>query len=551
MKRSILYLASILAILTFAMPVWSLDIATIDSNPALIEVARERGWIAANATVMTKEDAENVTDIGQAFCNNKELTSFDEFSYFTSVEGINPNNDYNGAFRNCTNLKSIKLPSSLKTIGRYAFEGCESLEAIVIPNSVTTIGSNAFSHCSLTSLTIPDAVTRIEGSAFRGCKFTKVTIPKNVKTIDENPFTDCRSLKELWVDPKNQWFITPDNVLLNRSQTTLICYPCGKTATSYTIPSGVSTILSYAFAFNDNLRSISFPETLSTISSYAFFATSGISTINISKNVTNIHGAAFEKCTGITEFIVNDLNTKYASERGVLFSKDKKQLIAYPLGSSKQEYAIPDRVKTIDSYAFYNAKYLKSIDIPAGITEIGQMAFNIDNLTTVTARMTTPCSVMEDCFSNYTYKNGTLFVPQGRISAYRGTQGWNFNNIREIGGSAEDEDIITFADAEAKRICVENWDANGDGELSEQEAARVTDLGQVFNQNKTVKTFDELKYFTALKAVGENAFLMCTNLESITLPQGLRTIGGMAFFGCSRLEEITFPEGIETIGQFL
>lgn len=53
-------------------------------------------------------------------------------------------------------------------------------------------------------------------------------------------------------------------------------------------------------------------------------------------------------------------------------------------------------------------------------------------------------------------------------------------------------DNINFADAEVKAICVKNWDTNGDGELSKTEAAAVTDLGNVFQSNKNINSFDEL-----------------------------------------------------------
>jgi hypothetical protein len=58
--------------------------------------------------------------------------------------------------------------------------------------------------------------------------------------------------------------------------------------------------------------------------------------------------------------------------------------------------------------------------------------------------------------------------------------------------------VITFADANVKAICVANWDTNGDGELSEEEAAAVTSLGVVFKGNTEITSFDELQYFTGL-----------------------------------------------------
>ena len=107
--------------------------------------------------------------------------------------------------------------------------------------------------------------------------------------------------------------------------------------------------------------------------------------------------------------------------------------------------------------------------------------------------------------------------------------------------------LIDFADAEVKRICVENWDANGDGELSLDEAASVADLGTIFKGNNTIKTFNELQYFKGIISLPDDAFQMCMNLENITLPSTLQTIGHSVFENCSKLQTIGLPEGLESI----
>lgn len=112
---------------------------------------------------------------------------------------------------------------------------------------------------------------------------------------------------------------------------------------------------------------------------------------------------------------------------------------------------------------------------------------------------------------------------------------------------------IEFADAEVKRICVENWDTNGDGELSHKEAAAVTDLGYAFmasvqSPNSLITSFEELQYFTGLNTIGYSAFYYCTNLQSVNLPEGVTSIGDYAF-SFSKLTSITIPEGVTNIGE--
>lgn len=77
---------------------------------------------------------------------------------------------------------------------------------------------------------------------------------------------------------------------------------------------------------------------------------------------------------------------------------------------------------------------------------------------------------------------------------------------------------IEFADANVKAICVANWDTNNDGELSEEEAVAVIDLGTVFKYNTQITSFDELQYFTGLTSIGYQAFSGCRGLTSVTIP---------------------------------
>lgn len=106
---------------------------------------------------------------------------------------------------------------------------------------------------------------------------------------------------------------------------------------------------------------------------------------------------------------------------------------------------------------------------------------------------------------------------------------------------------IEFADAEVKRLCVENWDADGDGELSYKEAAAVTDLGTVFRKNKTITTFNELEYFTGLTEIIDCAFEQ-SSLTSVIIPQNVTVIGSFSF-SFSKLITVKLPESLLSIRQ--
>ncbi|MBP5636503.1 MAG: leucine-rich repeat domain-containing protein, partial [Bacteroidales bacterium] len=112
---------------------------------------------------------------------------------------------------------------------------------------------------------------------------------------------------------------------------------------------------------------------------------------------------------------------------------------------------------------------------------------------------------------------------------------------------------IEFADAEVKRICVEHWDTNGDGELSYKEAAAVTDLGDAFraslkHPNVIITSFNELQYFKGLSTICDMAFQYFNSLSSIILPEGITRIGEDVLMGCSCLTSVIIPDSITSIG---
>ena len=99
---------------------------------------------------------------------------------------------------------------------------------------------------------------------------------------------------------------------------------------------------------------------------------------------------------------------------------------------------------------------------------------------------------------------------------------------------------IRFEDPEVKRICVENWDKDGDGELSMEEAAAVSSIGTIFNGNTKIKDFSSFKHFINIKKHEAGSFDGCKNLEKIVMPKE-STLQHTMFTDCVRLKEVVFP----------
>lgn len=105
------------------------------------------------------------------------------------------------AFINCTQLISIIMPSTIRTIGKESFIYCSELASVIIPdNSVTIIDEYAFQKCSnLTSITLPNSLTNINQSAFFNCGLTSVIIPNSVTRIGNTAFYGCSNLTSITI----------------------------------------------------------------------------------------------------------------------------------------------------------------------------------------------------------------------------------------------------------------------------------------------------------------------------------------------------------------
>ena len=115
---------------------------------------------------------------------------------------------------------------------------------------------------------------------------------------------------------------------------------------------------------------------------------------------------------------------------------------------------------------------------------------------------------------------------------------------------SKDPNIIVFADEVVKKSCVEAFDTDGDGEVSYDEAAAVSDLSNVTLRFKDdFLSFDEFQYFTSVSTVPYEYFKN-SYLESIKLPSSLEVIGESSFAYCICLTEMEIPASVKKIEIF-
>ncbi len=512
-----------------------------------------------------------------------------------------------GAFYGCSQLTSMTIPESVKEIEGYLFYGCSNLTSVTLHDDITSLGEVAFYGCKkLESITIPQNVTSIEIGCFENCvSLSSITIPANVKKIIPGAFRFCYIVKDqfvnnstldaeandywglTFVDSREEGFIKKDGVLilyngkaedvvipsditsinrrafeLNSTIKTLVM-PNSVTKTSdevfsgcfsletVTLSNNLETIESYTFRSCSKLKTITIPASVTRINDSAFAYCSSLTSVTIPEGVTYIGSNAFNGCTGLTEITIPNSVTAlgygiFESDKNLTSAVISKNVTSIPYRlfcncSSLKEIVIPDGVTEIESCAFQGCTGLTEITFPANITLIDSWAMEgCTSLKHVTSLATTPPTM-----KSYTFKDNysaTLHVPSGYIDTYKRAEYWkNFSKI--VDTPVDDSPIITFADATVKALCVANWDQNGDNELSENEAKAVTFWGTVFMNNSNIRSFDELKYFTGLTIIDDNAFLGCKNLTSITIPQNLPYIGYSIFSGCDNLTSLKVADG--------
>lgn len=193
-----------------------------------------------------------------------------------TVNNINVTGIAANAFRYCSSITSVIIPTTVTSIGEYAFCECTSLTSINIPaittisvgcfkgckslesvdfNNVTTIEDLAFAECSSFNMVLPNTITSVGIRAFHHTGITNLSISENLSSIGDGAFCWC-PLESISIDSGNTNYIIEDDVLYNTDKTELILYPPFKTDTTFTIPETVTRINKYAFEENYYMEKI-------------------------------------------------------------------------------------------------------------------------------------------------------------------------------------------------------------------------------------------------------------------------------------------------------
>lgn len=316
---------------------------------------------------------------------------------------------------------------------------------------------------------------------------------------------------------------------------------------SIVIPDGVTRIQGEAFKGCTALKSVKLPSSLSSIEYSLFENCSSLDEISIPDNVTSLSNGSFNNteiynCEENWEdgvlYIGNFLYAAKNTVSGKYIVKEGTKNInirAFERNSSITEIILPEGVETIGAYAFYECSALEKINIPESVKVI-------------------------DIFAFYGTKIKQVIIPNRKATVSGGVFG-NCKELSSVTLPSELTEISTelFQGCEKLESIIIPASVNDIGadafkDTAYRECVMKENGGALYVNNILCEIDNKLTGEYRVKEgtvlIGENAFMNCTKITSVYLPETVKEIERQAFSGCQSLVEFTCPESLEKISSY-
>ncbi len=436
-------------------------------------------------------------------------------------------NGFNNTFEGCTSLETFIIGTadgqlSDMPVMKSAFTGCTALRRLVVlgqPNSGSLYDPVDEDLYDRVTLVVPDSIV----DAYRNTEWA----PRLAAIQPFSEFVQAGFSAPFGDDMKYTY--APNNHTLTISGNGSIP-ECGqqgyyhngvyfKTGHLYApwecirslvehvvIDDGVTSVGKCAFQDDGGLASVTIGKGVTEIGEMAFQNCKGLTELTIPACVTTIGNGAFLGCYGLNTMKVEDGNPTYDSRQNcnALIETNTSTLL---YGSSST--IVPDGVKTIASYSFYNTGITKA-DLPASVMTIGENAFR-------------------DCrkLTEVTIPKGVAEISQ---HAFYGCNGLTKLTI---------EDGVSAIGYESFMKCSSLKELEIPGSVRKIEERAFYECSSLSN----------LTIENGVESIGGGAFYYCTSLTSVALPSSMTSAGGL-FGGCTSLTDVQLSEGLTSLSSF-
>lgn len=361
---------------------------------------------------------DTVTEIGENCFDKSGITSITIGKGLTSLP--------EEAFVE-SNLTSVTIPGNIKTIGHGAFSLCKALKTVTLEEGVETIESYAFSNTggALTSVTLPNSLKELGSYAFNYSGVTSISLGSSLETFGIQPFsgssTASSTLTSMSLSSSNKYFKLDNGMLLSSDGKTLISSIAtvgsenSDGSRNVTIPNGVETISSYAFAYGRNIKNVTLNSGLKTIEDGAFLYNTKLASISFPTSLTKIGDGVFYFSNiptvtfseGLKEIGESAFAMSEISEAKLPNSLETIGITAFAKAPLKT-LTLGSELKSIKDNAFLDTKLEGTLTIPASVTEIGEGILASINQNKVANGQKLTSLIVEEGNTNYSSENGLL-----------------------------------------------------------------------------------------------------------------------------------------------
>ena len=256
-----------------------------------------------------------------------------------------------------SNIQSLSLPNTLRTIMNSAFYLCNGLTEVVVPNSVTSIGKYAFSDDK---------------------DLTRIFIGSGVESIGEYLIEDDYLITSLEVHPDNAYYDSREdcNAIIETATNTLIA-GCKNTV----IPNTVTEIGHEAFYRTSGPEHVIIPNSVTKIGTIAFYYTQGLKHITVGSGVVDIVHNPFSHMPDSEIIEVDPSNPKYDSRDNcnAIIETATNTLV-----SACRNTVIPNTVTNIGQWSYQGLVGMDEVIIPSSVTNISHVAFASSEIKRIT-----------------------------------------------------------------------------------------------------------------------------------------------------------------------